>query len=28
VNDKERTDGHGIRSKTEPLGVDVHAGGD
>ena len=28
MNDKERTDGHGIRSETEPLGVDVHAGGD
>ena len=28
VNDKERTDSHGVRSKTEPLGVDVHAGGD
>ena len=28
VNDKERNDGHGIRSKTEPVGVDVHAGGD
>ena len=28
VNDKERTDGHGVRSKTEPVGVDVHAGGD
>ena len=28
VKDKERTDGHGVRSKTEPLGVDVHAGGD
>ena len=28
MNDKERTDGHGVRSETEPLGVDVHAGGD
>jgi hypothetical protein len=28
VNNKERTDGHGVRSKTEPLGVDVHAGSD
>ena len=28
VKDKERTDGHGVRSKTEPLGVDVHASGD
>jgi hypothetical protein len=28
VNDKERTDGYGVRSKTEPMGVDVHAGGD
>jgi len=28
MNDKERTDGHGVRSKTEPVGVDVHAGGD
>ena len=28
VNDKERTDGHGVRSETEPLGVDVHANGD
>jgi hypothetical protein len=28
VNDKERTDDHGIRSTTEPVGVDVSAGGD
>ncbi len=28
LNDKERTDGHGIRSTTEPVGVDVHSGGD
>jgi hypothetical protein len=28
VNDKERTDDHGIRSTTEPVGVDVSADGD
>src|ERR1700685_4601528 len=28
VNEKERTDAHGVRSETEPVGVDVHAGGD
>jgi hypothetical protein len=28
VNEKERTNGHGVRSKTEPVGGDVHAGGD
>jgi len=28
VNDNERTDDHGIRSTTEPVGVDVHSGGD
>jgi hypothetical protein len=28
MNDKERKDGHGVRSETEPLGVDVHAGCD
>ena len=28
VNEEERTNGHGVRSKTEPVGIDVHAGGD
>ena len=28
VNEKERTDGHGVQSKTEPVGIDVSAGGD
>ena len=28
VNENERTDGHGVRSKTEQVGVDVSAGGD
>jgi hypothetical protein len=28
VNNKERTDDHGVRSTTEPVGVDVSAGGD
>ena len=28
VNEKERTDSHGVRSKTEPVGIDVSAGGD
>ena len=27
VNNKERTDEHGVRSTTEPVGVDVSAGG-
>jgi hypothetical protein len=27
VNDKERTDDHGIRSTTEPVGVDVSTDG-
>jgi hypothetical protein len=28
LNSSERNDVHGIRSKTEPVGADVHAGGD
>ena len=28
LNSRERNDVHGIRSKTEPVGADVHAGGD
>ena len=28
LNSRERNDVHGIRSKTEPVGIDVHAGGD
>ena len=28
VVNKERTDDHGVRSTTEPVGVDVSAGGD
>ncbi len=28
VNAKERMDDHGVRSTTEPVGVDVSAGGD
>ena len=28
VNENERTDGHGVRSTTESVGVDVSAGGD
>ena len=28
ANEKERTDRHGLRSKTESVGVDVSAGGD
>jgi hypothetical protein len=28
VDKKERTDDHGVRSTTEPVGVDVSAGGD
>jgi hypothetical protein len=28
LNSRERSDVHGIRSKTEPVGADVHAGGD
>ena len=28
LNSRERNDVHGIRSKTEPVGADVRAGGD
>jgi hypothetical protein len=28
LNSRERNNGHGSRSKTEPVGADVHAGGD
>ena len=28
LNSRERNDVHGIRSKTEQVGADVHAGGD
>jgi hypothetical protein len=28
LNPRERSDVHGIRSKTKPVGADVHAGGD
>jgi hypothetical protein len=28
LNSRERNDVHGIGSKTEPVGADVHAGGD